>query len=176
MKAKDIGYVALATALLAVSAWIAIPVGEIPITLQTATALFLAGFLGWKRAALAILAYILLGTIGVPVFAGFTGGAGRLFSPTGGFIFGFLPLGLTVGGYADIVKKKTVIGLTVAMILGVLFCYALGMAWFTFVSGGASGFFAGLTVCVFPYLPFEGVKIFLAVFLVLKVSKFIKTA
>ncbi|MBR4943568.1 MAG: biotin transporter BioY, partial [Clostridia bacterium] len=97
MNARDLGYVSLSVALISVSAWLGLPVGEIPVTLQTAMIFVTAGLLGWKRATLSVTAYLLLGFVGVPVFAGFAGGAGKILSPTGGYLVGFLPLAFSVG-------------------------------------------------------------------------------
>jgi biotin transport system substrate-specific component len=180
MNARDLGYIAMAVALISVSAWLALPIGNIPFTLQTAVVFLTAGLLGWKRALLATLAYILLGMIGVPVFAGFTGGVGKILSPTGGYILGFLPIALTVGLAANLIKKKTDKGravyLALSMLAGLVACYVLGAVWFAFVVGnGSVGLWTALTTCVFPYLPLDIVKIFLATFLVIKLSKFVKT-
>ena len=111
MNARDLSYIAVSTALIVVSAWIAVPFGEVPITMQTAVICLIAGLLGTKRAAFAVAAYILLGAVGVPVFAGFTGGLARLIAPMGGYIVGFLPLAIVVGLVADRTKNKKVCGL-----------------------------------------------------------------
>ena len=181
MNARDLSYIAVSTALIVVSAWLAVPFGEVPITMQTAVICLIAGLLGAKRAAFAVTAYIFLGAVGVPVFAGFTGGVARLIAPMGGYIVGFLPLAIVVGLVADRTKKMEKRGgvyLAAAMALGTLLCYALGTAWFVVVAaqnGGGVGVWAALSLCVFPYLPFDIAKIALAVFLTLKLNRFIKT-
>ena len=183
MNARDLGYIALSTALLSVSAWVAIPIGGVPATLQTLVLCLTAGLLGCKRALLVAFAYILLGLIGVPVFAGFTGGVGVLLSPTGGYLVGFLPLVLMSGLAADRlaeergIKGKVWLGLFMG--LGVLLCYALGTVWFVILSAQESvkvGFWSALTLCVLPYIPLDVVKVVFAVFLTAKLRKFIKTA
>ena len=182
MNARDLSYIAVSTALIVVSAWLAVPFGEVPITMQTAVICLIAGLLGTKRAAFAVTAYIFLGAVGVPVFAGFTGGVARLIAPMGGYIVGFLPLAIVVGLVADRTKKMEKRGgvyLAAAMALGTLLCYALGTAWFVVVTaqnGSGVGVWTALSLCVFPYLPFDIAKIVLAVFLTLKLNRFIKTA
>ena len=182
MNARDLGYISLSTALITVSAWICLPVGEVPVTLQTAMIALTAGLLGFKRGTLAVIAYLLLGFIGVPVFAGFTGGAGKLLSPAGGYIVGFLPLAICVGIASDFLKNKgkgRVLRLCLATAVGLLLCYFLGTAWFVILSYQNSvktGIWTALTVCVIPYLPFDVLKIALASYLTEKLSKFIKTA
>lgn len=72
--AREICYTAMFVAIITVCTWISIPIGEIPITLQTMGVCLAAALLGWKRGAIATAVYILLGLCGVPVFTGFTGG------------------------------------------------------------------------------------------------------
>ena len=86
--AREICYTAMFVAIITVCAWISIPIGEIPITLQTMGVCLAAALLGWKRGAIATAVYILLGLCGVPVFTGFTGGVAKLVLPTGGYIVG----------------------------------------------------------------------------------------
>ena len=180
MTAKDLGYIAVSTALIAVSSWIALPLGGIPVTLQTLAVCLTAALLGWRRAVFAIVAYLALGGIGVPVFAGFTGGVGKLLSPTGGYLFGFLLTALFVGGASKLVKekseKKYPIILWGAMLLGVLLCYILGTIWFALISsnGGLGGFWGALVTCVLPYLPFDFIKTAFAAFLAQRLKKYVK--
>lgn len=178
MSTKDLGYSAVAVAIFTVSAWIAVPIGEIPVTLQTLAVCLVAALLGTKRAVLATAAYILLGFVGVPVFAGFSGGAAKILMPTGGYILGFLPMALTVGIFSDIFLKKegrASAWLLVGMVFGTLLCYAFGTVWFMFVAGNIQAeFFSALGLCVIPYLPFDGVKTAAAFLLALRLKKFVK--
>ena len=150
--------------------------GSIPITLQTAALFLIAGVLGWKRATLATLAYLLLGMVGVPVFAGFMGGISVIFSPTGGYLLGFFAISLTVGLIAEKSGEKSFFRLIIAMCLGVLLCYAIGTAWFMLFIGENTGFIGAITLCVLPYLPFEIIKIILSLFLIVRLKKILKTA
>ena len=104
--ARDLCYIALFAAIIAVCAWISVPVGDIPVTLQTMGVCLAAAFLGLKRGTAAVAVYILLGLCGVPVFAGFTGGAAKLLMPTGGYIVGFIFTALVVGGVSDAVGER----------------------------------------------------------------------
>ena len=89
-RAKDIAYIAVFTALIAVGAWIAIPTPvRIDFTLQTLGVFLAIGILGGRRGTLAITAYLLLGAVGAPVFSGFAGGLSALVSPSGGYLIGF---------------------------------------------------------------------------------------
>jgi len=85
----DMAYIAIFAVLIAICSWISIPM-TVPFTLQTFGVFMAVGVLGGKRGSLAVLVYILLGAIGVPVFAGFSGGFGILLNNTGGYIIGFL--------------------------------------------------------------------------------------
>ena len=181
MNARDLSYIAVSTAFLCVSAWVAIPIAGIPFTLQTLVLCLTAGLLGWKRATIATLAYLFLGVIGVPVFSGFLGGVSVLLSHTGGYLVGFVPLAAIVGVAGDKladkngVKGKVCLGL--CMGLGILVCYILGTVWFVTVAAQNSetvGLWTALTLCVFPYIVFDAFKVILAVFLTGKLRKFIK--
>ena len=89
MKTIDLAYMALGAVIIAVCSWISIPT-VVPFTLQTFAVFSVLGLLGGKRGTISVLIYILLGAVGVPVFAGFSGGFGVILGPTGGYIVGFL--------------------------------------------------------------------------------------
>jgi hypothetical protein len=102
----DLVFVALFAAVMTVCAQIQIPFGEVPFTLQTLGVFIAASLLGWKRGTLSVIVYVLLGLAGVPVFAGFSGGIGVLFGPTGGYIIGFIFTALIVGLMTEKLGKK----------------------------------------------------------------------
>lgn len=78
-KALDLAYIALMAALIALCAWISVPLGPVPFTMQTFGIFAALGLLGGRRGTLAFLIYLLLGIVGLPVFSGFSAGAGVLF-------------------------------------------------------------------------------------------------
>ena len=92
---RDLVYVAVFAALMAICAWISIPT-TVPFTLQTMGVFLAVGLLGGRRGSLAVFVYLLLGAVGAPVFSGFTGGVGSLVGTTGGYILGFLLCALTM--------------------------------------------------------------------------------
>ena len=96
------------------------------------------GVLGGKRGSLAVLVYILLGAIGVPVFAGFSGGLGILLNNTGGYIIGFLFSALVMWAMECLWGKKPVIQI-LSMVVGLIVCYAMGTIWFMVVYTRTSG-------------------------------------
>lgn len=90
MKTRDMAYISISAALIALCAWLSVP-AAIPFTMQTFAVFAAAGTLGARRGAAALGLYILLGALGLPVFSGFQGGVGALLGATGGYIVGFLP-------------------------------------------------------------------------------------
>lgn len=170
LKTIDIVYVGLFAALIAVCAWISIPM-TVSFTLQTCAVCLTAGLLGWKRGTLTIVIYILLGMVGLPVFTGFKSGIAAITGPTGGYIVGFIFTALIVGFAADRLGKKLWVNV-VFMVVGILVCYLFGTVWFmiaykvTFVSA--------LTTCVIPFLIPDAAKIAVAAVLVNRLKKFVK--
>ena len=173
-KTKNMVLVALFAALIAICSWISIP-AAVPFTLQTMAVFLAVGLLGGKLGSLCVLLYILLGAVGLPVFAGFSGGFGALLGTTGGYIIGFLFSALTMWLMEHFLGKKTWV-LVLSMVAGLLVCYAFGTVWFRFVylrTTGAVGWMTVLTWCVFPFLIPDGLKIALAAFLTLRLRKVI---
>lgn len=89
-RTRSIAFVGLTIAIMAVSAWVTVPLGPIPFTLQMFAVTFAIVVLKPQEAIAAIVGYLLLGAIGVPVFSGMRGGVGVLAGPTGGFLWGYL--------------------------------------------------------------------------------------
>ncbi|MFR0734721.1 MAG: biotin transporter BioY [Oscillospiraceae bacterium] len=106
--------------------------GEVPFTLQTFGVFAALGLLGGKRGTIAIALYLVLGAVGLPVFSGFRGGFGVLLGTTGGYIFGFLLSGLLYWALTALLGNKGWVRL-LAMVLGLLLCYAAGTGWFLLV-------------------------------------------
>ena len=166
LKTKDLALCALFAALIAVCAWISIP-ATVPFTLQTFAIFAALGLLGGKRGTAAVAVYLLLGAIGVPVFAGFQGGLGALLGTTGGYLLGFLLTALIEWGMEARFGSKTGVFLLSA-VLGMLVCYAFGTAWYLVVyarTKGAISLATALGWCVVPFLIPDAVKIALAVLL-----------
>lgn len=160
---------AVFAAVIAVCSWISIPTA-VPFTLQTLGVLLAAGLLGWRHGTISVIVYILLGLVGVPVFAGFSGGVGVLAGPTGGYIVGFIFTALTVGLITKFFGNKLYV-LIIAMVAGVALCYLFGTVWFMAVTG--TGFAASLAVCVVPFLVFDACKIAVAAALVNRLYKYV---
>ena len=164
-------YAAMGVALLAVSAWVSIPILSVPFTLQTFAVFFLVGLLGTKWSLITIAAYILLGAVGVPVFSGFTGGIARLAGPTGGYILGFLLSAALCGPLFKLAKNNRV-WQAVTFLLGLVVCYTFGTVWFAAVGGNLSwaGIGSALSLCVVPFVLPDLAKLALSLFALRRVA------
>ena len=177
--AREVAYIALGIALITVCAWISIPLGPIPVTLQTFAVPFLGAVLGWKRGLASVVIYFLMGLVGIPVFAGFRAGVAVLFGPTGGYLLGFL-VDVILVGVAKLLRLKNRwvrIGVLYgAMILGAVFYFSFGTLWFMTMYKGAGGISlaAALMMCVVPYLAPDAVKAALAALLAVRLERFVK--
>jgi biotin transport system substrate-specific component len=127
-------YASLFAALTAAGAFLAIPIGPVPIVLQNMF-VFLAGLLLGPRWGLASVAvYLLAGAFGLPVFAGGLGGIGRIVGPTGGYLIGYLPTVFVIGKIAHKTKPRVVFDV-LAMICGSVVLYACGIIWLKILTG-----------------------------------------
>lgn len=174
-KTIDLVYIGLSAAIIAVCAWISIPISEISITLQTMGVCLVAALFGTKRGTISTVIYILLGAVGVPVFSKFQSGIGTLLGPTGGYIIGFIFTALIVGFVSN--KTNKLWALVLSMICGILVCYAFGSAWFAviFIQKGTPKALADiLMLCVVPYLIPDAIKIVIASILVNRLKKYVK--
>ncbi len=174
-KTQNMVYIALFVVVMAVCAWIVIPMA-VPFTLQTFAVFLAVGVLGGKRGSLVVLLYLLLGSIGIPVFSGFTGGIGILLGNTGGYLIGFLLMTLVMWGMESLFGRKNRV-LFLSMVLGLFVCYAFGTIWFLFVYGrntGTVGITAVLGFCVFPFIIPDFVKMALAMLVRKRLMRTIK--
>ena len=172
----DGALVAMFTAMIAVCAWISIPLpGGVSVTLQTFAVFLAVGTLGLKRGTLSVIVYVLLGAVGVPVFSLFKGGLAVLVGQTGGYIFGFV-LSALVCGAICLAAKNRIWVLIVGMVAGLLVCYAVGTAWFYYIYTRDTGAVSVMTVlgwCVFPFIIPDAVKIVLAAIITNRVRRYI---
>lgn len=156
--------IALCAALLAVCSQIVIPLPftPIPVNLGTFAVFMIGALLAPLASALTVLVYVLLGCVGVPVFAKFGAGPGVLFGPTGGYILGYFASAVLIS-LLLYQKKRPVWVEALCYLLGLLACYALGTLWY--VVSTHTPIWAALTQCVFPFLLGDALKITLAVLL-----------
>ena len=151
---------AVFAAILCVTAPFSIPVGIIPISLATFSVYLASATLGWRGGTLAVICYVALGAAGLPVFAGFAGGIGKLLSPTGGFIIGYIPCAALCGLISRFKHKVSVLRNLLGIIAGAAACYACGIIGYMIVT--SSSFSSAITVCVVPFILPEIIKIVLA--------------
>lgn len=171
-KTRDIVYMSVFTAMISICSWISIP-ASIPFTLQTMGVFTTVGLLGGKRGTLTVLTYILLGAIGIPVFAGLTGGVSVLLGTTGGYIMGFLLSALLMWGIETIMGRNQIV-LAFSMIAGLIVCYVFGTAWFMMIytqHSGVIGLSTVLGLCVIPFIIPDLIKIGVALFLTNRLKK-----
>ena len=166
LKTRDMAYIALGVALMAVCAFITIP-ATVPFTLQVFALFFVLEFLGGKRGAIAVGLYLLCGAVGLPVFAGFRGGFSVLLSATGGFIMAFAGVALLyfIASFFKLPRWAHYVMAAVSLLL----IYFGGCSWFVFMMGGTIGH--ALLVCVVPFIVPDIVKILLAFLLSERLSK-----
>ena len=178
LRTLDMAYIALFAVLMAVCAWITVPLPKplVQFTLQTFAMFMALATLGGRRGLYAMVVYLLLGAVGVPVFSGFRGGIGVLLDTTGGYIIGFVAAALVYWlltvRLGDSLPVKAI-----ACVLGLAVCYAFGTAWFLVVYArnvGPIGLMTALGWCVFPYIIPDLAKLALAVVLSRRVKKFLK--
>lgn len=155
MKIRSMTRCAVFTAAMAVCAWLAVPMGQIAVSMQTFAVFLTLGVLGGRLGTVTCLVYLCLGAVGLPVFTGFQGGLGHLLGPAGGYLWGF-PVAAAVYWATENYLPRWL-----GMGLGLLACYGCGVAWYCFAYAEV-GLWAGLLTCVGPYIVPDAIKITLA--------------
>jgi biotin transport system substrate-specific component len=165
---KELTLCALFAALNAVLAQISIPIGPVPINLTHLSTYTAAGLLGARYGALSQLVYVLMGAIGLPVFSGFSGGLGRVFGPTGGYILAYIGSAFLSGFLMERFGRKSVKAMAAAIYSGWILTYLLGTLWYSLITH--VNFAAAFMVCVLPFLAGDCLKTFLSIFLIKRLS------
>ncbi len=183
-KTYDLAVAAIGAALITITSWISLTVLEIPFTLQTFGILLVLFTIGGRRGTVSIAVYLLLGLIGVPVFAGFKGGPAALAGPTGGFLIGFLFSALVYWLIDEKVFKKLKSSASKRMIFSIIegviaevVLYVFGVAWFMIMythKTGPIGLGAVLMMCVIPFLIPDAVKLIAAAAASLRTVRIVK--
>lgn len=154
IKTRDITKIALLVALIAVGAFISIPIGPVPFTLQNFFVFMTGLLLIPKLAGLSVLIYVLIGLIGLPVFAGFTGGPQMIFAPTFGFLISFIIAAILISKLAY--GEKSFIKILGVLILAEVVFYAIGLPYMymvlTKINGTPMTLKSTLTVGMIPFL------------------------
>ncbi len=134
---------------------IPLPFTPVPVTLQTLAVLLTGMALGWKRGALAVLAYLGQGFVGLPVFAGGSLGVAHLFGPTGGYLVGFVAAAALVGLLAERRFDRRPSTTVLAMVAGTMVIQLCGAAWLSLYVGAAAAVAQG----VVPFLVGDALKV-----------------
>lgn len=141
-----------------------IPLGfsPVPLTLQTLAVLLIGGILGSKKGALAIIAYLIEGAFGLPVFAGGSAGVAPLLGPLGGYFLGFVAAAYLIGFLLEKGWRANFFQTLLAMVFGTLVIWLIGAIWLSFYVGSKNAFYLG----VVPFLIGDVVKCLLAAALI----------
>lgn len=173
MNIREMILAALFAALTCVGAFITIPITVVPFTLQVLFSLIAGALLGKKVGAISQIVYVLLGVIGLPVFAGGKAGIGIIAGPTGGFIIGFIVGAFVIGWIIELFEKKAktviakIILYTGSMFVGLVVIYVFGVLKLTM----EFGFELALTYGFYPYFLPDLLKLAVAVGIVSSLKK-----
>lgn len=173
LSVREMAVTAVMAAVMCVLGPLSLPLGPVPVTLTNLAVYFALYVLGAFRGTVSLLLYLLIGLTGLPVFSGFSGGAGKLLGPTGGYLIGFIPMaviaGLVISRFAQ--KKLLCIG---GMVLGTAVCYGFGSLWLAWQAG--MDLQAALAAGVIPFIPVDLIKILLAALVGPELRKRLKAA
>lgn len=173
IKTKDLVLIALFASLTSIGAQISIPIGPVPITLQSLFCLLSALILGAKGGALSQILYVFMGLIGLPVFSGGQGGLTFAISPTFGFVIGFIMCAYAVGIISSKLNK-TVLNYFIASLVGTIIIYLFGIIFFYFnmkyLVHKNLNFYTILKLTTIPFLPGDLLKCIVASLVAVPVS------
>ena len=161
---QNLTLTALMAAILCIMGPIVIPIGMVPMSLANMAIYLTIILLDKKKALISTAIYLLIGLIGIPVFSGFSAGAGKLFGPTGGYLVGYLVLSFIGGSLLEKGKyqrKEKMFYQILVLSLGTIGLYLVGTLWLMYQS--KLNLMTALTVGVFPFFIFDVIKIILAV-------------
>ncbi|MBN2126753.1 MAG: biotin transporter BioY [Deltaproteobacteria bacterium] len=157
----------------AAGAYMVIPLPPVPITLQTLLTGLSGALLGGRLGALSQVVYVLLGIIGLPVFAGGKAGLGVLFGPTGGYLLGFIAAGYLTGRLVESREKPGFLWVALSILAGFGLIYLLGIAQLSLVAG--LSLTKALSLGMIPFLVGDLLKVIAAALITLWIRDRIKT-
>lgn len=170
---RQICLIALMSAVMCLLGPLSIPIGPVPISAMTFIIYLTLYILGMKLGTISCMVYLLLGFVGVPVFAGYTGGAAKLLGPTGGYLVGYIFLTLVGGFVMEKISFKRIWCVT-GTIAGTAVLYIFGTIWFVILVKCKLAY--ALSACVVPFLIGDFAKIILAELVGQELRKRLKTA
>ena len=157
LKTHELTAMGLMTSIICILSPISVPLpGMVPISLATLALCLCTYLIGGKRTFLCYAVYLTLGSVGIPVFSGFTGGLSRLVGPTGGYFIGYFAIIICEGAFLSRFPDSKALHI-LGMALGTVICYLFGTAWLCLIQNidFVSGLFAG----VLPFIPGDAAKI-----------------
>lgn len=157
---QNLTLTALMAAVICIAGPIVIPIGMVPMSFANMAIYLTIILLDKKKATISVAVYLLIGFVGLPVFSGFTGGAGKVFGPTGGYLIGYLALSWIAGmilekGKFSGMKERT--KQVIALIIGTIGLYLFGTLWLMYQSN--LDFVTALSMGVVPFVVFDIIKI-----------------
>lgn len=162
-RARHLALILIGTALMALCARVAFyePGNPVPYTLQTFGVLLSAGALGFRRGVAATALYLLIGALGLPVFAEGRHGTAILFGATGGYLIGFVLASAIIGRLAELGWDRNILGSIGAMLIGSVAIYLIGVPWlaYTYLEGDLG---RAAQVGLVPYILWDAIKLTLA--------------
>jgi len=172
MNNKDTAYIGIVTALMAISAFIKIPIQPVPLTLQMLVVLLLPMVFGMKVSFLGILLYIILGLLGLPIFAN-GGGLSYVLQPTFGYIVGYLFSAIFIGFVSK--RFKGFLGNFIGGLAGLFVIYILGVLYLyyniNFIQNKPFTFSTALKIGFFVPIGFDIIKLIVAALTATKIKK-----
>ncbi len=146
IRTSELFWIAAFSILTFLAAQVEVPAQPVPFTLQTMLVLLSGAFLGSRNGAYSQIVYLVLGTIGLPVFAGFSFGIAKMFGPTGGYLLSF-PFAAFLVGYV-LEKKNGTLVLALSFVLGQLLILFVGTSYLALFMNGdfSKAFFSGAVI------------------------------
>lgn len=176
-KTKEITQMSMFVALISLCAWIVIPLPMVSFTMQTFAVYLCLLVLGGKMSTYVVVAYLMLGGVGLPVFAGVKGGLGILFGTTGGYLLGFITMTLFYWGITKFLGDKILIRF-IGLVCGTVLCYIFGTIWFISIYNSknvdAIALSTALTWCVTPFIIPDLFKTYFAYLIYTRIPNSIK--
>ena len=169
--AHSITHTAICVALLTVCSWIAVPF-FVNFTMQTFAVFLICALSSSKQGLAAILCYITLGFMGIPVFSGFQAGIGVLLGPSGGYLIGFILMPLICGLFTHLFEKTKKI-LFLSLTVSLLLCYLCGLLWYILIygqNGNTVSWLAAVFYCVVPFVVPDFLKLLFAITLAKRIN------
>ena len=165
---KNLSLMAIMSALLCLLAPVSIPIGPVPITLSIFIIYIISYLLDANSAVISVFIYLLMGIVGLPVFAGYKSGLGIILGPSGGYLISYLIV-VYISSYCNHKYYNNKTFQILAMFIALILCYICGTIWFSIFK--KMTFVESLFICVFPFIITDVIKIIAAYMLGTEIRK-----